>query len=367
MARKKIRYAVIGLGHFAQNAVLPAFANAKNSKLVALVSDDAKKLRKLGKEYDVEHRLDYDQMEPFFRSGEVDAVYIVTPNSLHAIHAIAAARAGLHVLCEKPMAVDIQQCEEMIAACQEAKVKLMIAYRLHFERANLDAVKMLKKKKIGEPRLFLSGFSFQVTEGNIRTRPDLGGGPLFDIGVYCINAARYLFRDEPIEVTAMVARNDKDSRFEGIEEGVVATLRFPGDRLATFGVSFNAADSAWYEVLGTKGRLRVEPAYEYAGELGWKVTVGDKTRVKTIEKRDQIGPEIEYFSDCIRKNREPEPSGVEGLADVRIVQAIFRAAETGRTVEIGGFEKRNRPEPRQERKKKPVEQRKTVDVQEPHQ
>jgi glucose-fructose oxidoreductase len=236
----------------------------------------------------------------------------------------------------------------MIRAARKSRVKLMIAYRLHFEEANLKAVEIVRSGKLGEARIFDSVFSMQVKKDNIRTQEELGGGTLYDIGIYCINAARYLLRDEPNEVFAYSADGKNDSRFKEIDEMTSAVLRFPKERLAAFTSSFGAADVASYRVVGTKGDLRVEPAYEYAMGLGLQVTIDGKTRARKFAKRDQFAPELLYFSDCILKNREPEPSGEEGLADVRIIRALYRSAATGRPVKLRPAAIKKRPTLKQE-------------------
>jgi predicted dehydrogenase len=341
--RHKIRYAIVGLGYISQIAVLPAFAHAaKNSELAALVSDDPEKLKKLGRKYGVERLNNYDEYDDLLASGEVDAVYLGLPNHLHHEYTLRAARAGIHVLCEKPMAVTVEECEDMIRACQTNDVKLMIAYRLHFEEANLKAIEIVNSGRIGEPRIFDSVFTNQVEEGNIRLRRETGGGTLYDIGIYCINAARYLFRSEPIEVFAKTANNGEE-RFKEIEEMTSVIMHFPGERLANFTCSFGAADVSAYQVVGTKGALRVDPAYEFSVDLKHALTIDGKTRERTFRKRDQFGPEFLYFSDCILKNKEPEPSGQEGINDVRIISALYRSIETGQPVRIDKLEKDERP------------------------
>jgi glucose-fructose oxidoreductase len=351
---------VVGLGHFAQVAILPAFAGARHSRLVALVSDDPQKRTVLKRRYDVEVAIDYDQYEDLLRGGAVDAVYLAVPNTLHAKYTLAAAKAGVHVLCEKPLATSSREAETMIRACDEHGVRLMVGYRLHFDPANLEAVRLARSGRLGDPRLFASTFSYQVKAPNIRVDREAGGGPVWDIGVYCINAARYLFGDEPIEATALIAGGEGDRRFAEVEEGLSAVLRFPGDRLAHFAVSFGSAAAGWYEVVGEKGSLCLDPAYEYVGERILYTTIGERERRRTFPKLDQIAPEIEYFSECIRGRRVPEPSGEEGLADVRIVEALFRSAETGRTVPLAPIEKRVRPTPRQARRKRPHGEPKTI-------
>lgn len=348
----KVGYAVVGIGHFAQDAILPAFKNAKkNSRLVALVSGDAKKHRVVGKRYKVPV-FGYEQLDECLAMPEVDAVYIALPNTMHAEYAVRAARAGAHVLCEKPLAMDEQQCMEMIRAAEDSDVKLMTAYRLHFESANLAAMEAVRKGKIGEPRLFSSSFSFQIQGPNIRIDRETGGGVAWDIGVYCINAARYLFRAEPEEVFAFISKG-KDERFAETEEAVSAVLRFPEGRLASFNVSFGAATTGTYQLVGTQGSVRLDNAYDYKGKMTFELqTKGTKKR--TLPSRDQIGPEISYFSDCILKNQEVEPSGWEGLADVRIIRALYTSAETGRPVRLEPFEKRQRPTAEQEQRRPPT-------------
>ncbi|MEJ7618683.1 MAG: Gfo/Idh/MocA family oxidoreductase [Pyrinomonadaceae bacterium] len=277
--RRKIRYAVIGLGHIAQVAVLPAFAHAKkNSELVALVSSDQEKLKKLGRKYAVKRLVPYEGYDELLRSGDIDAVYIALPNQLHREYTISAARAGVHVLCEKPMAVTDKECEQMIRAADEGRIKLMIAYRLHFEAANMKAVEMARTGKLGDVRIFNSTFTMQVKPDNIRLKTETGGGTLYDIGIYCINAARYIFRSEPTEVLAMSATGDDDKRFTEVEEMVSASLRFPGDRIAAFTCSFGASSVSTYQIVGTKGTLRADPAYDYAGELKLNITSTAKNR-----------------------------------------------------------------------------------------
>jgi glucose-fructose oxidoreductase len=348
MARRKggpVEYAVVGLGHIAQVAVLPAFAHARrNSRLAALVSDDQTKLKSLSRQYRVGGTFSYDDYDACL--GRVDAVYIALPNSMHAEFAIRAANAGVHVLCEKPMAVTADECEQMIEACRENRVKLMIAYRLHFEEINLKAVDLVRQGRIGEPKFFNSSFSMTVRPNDIRTKKELGGGTLYDIGVYCINAARYLFRAEPKEVMAISVNSGKKT-FDEIDESTGALLRFDGERVAAFVTSFNSSDVASYRVVGTKGQLHVDPAYEYAEGLAYELTVNGKTARKRIGKRDQFAPELLYFSDCILKNRKPEPSGEEGMQDVRIVEALYESAETGKAVAIPPHEPAQRPTGRQ--------------------
>lgn len=348
MSRKKIRYAVVGLGHIAQIAMLPAFKNArKNSELVALVSSDPLKLKKLGRKYGVPLTCSYDEYPALLASGQIDAVYIATPNSTHRHFAEIAMKAGVHVLCEKPLSPYSEDCLAMIETSRKHKVKLMTAYRLHFEAANLEAIKIARSHRLGDLKIFSSVFSMQVRDtNNIRLKKRMGGGTLYDIGIYCINAARYLFRAEPIEVFATSLRGE-DPRFAEVDEITGAVLKFPDDRLATFAISFGATDSADYDLLGTEGRLRLENAYEYAAPMKLSVTKNGKTSKRTFPKRDQFSAELLYFSDCLIHDRRPEPSGEEGLLDVQIVEALQQSAKSGRSVRFHPFSKQSRPSPKQ--------------------
>jgi len=331
---KRIRYAVVGLGHIAQVAVLPAFAHAeRNCELTALVSDDARKRNELGRKYRVD-TFTYDDYEQCLK--HVDAVYIALPNSMHAEYTIRAAKAGVHVLCEKPMAVTSNECQKMVKACHERGVKLMVAYRLHFEEINLEVMDLIRKGRIGRPKYFNSSFSMTVRPGNIRTKAGMGGGTLYDIGIYCINAARYLFGAEPIEVQAMSV-NSGVARLAEIDESTGAVMRFENDRVAVFVTSFNAADVATYIVVGDKGQVRVESAYEYAQGAKYELNIDGKKTKKAAGKRDQFAPELLYFSDCVLRDRVPEPSGEEGMQDVRIIEALYESARSGKSVKIPRF------------------------------
>jgi predicted dehydrogenase len=355
-SQRKIRYAVVGLGWFAQASALPAFAQAENSELVALVSDDPTKLAEISQKYgSVQRTFSYAEYDDCLNSGLIDAVYIALPNHLHCEYTIRAANAKVHVLCEKPMAVTEEECQQMIEVCDRNGVKLMIAYRLHLEEANLQAVETLKSGQIGEPRIFNSVFTQQVEEDNIRVKKEVGGGTLDDIGIYCINAVRYLFQDEPIEVFATSASKD-EPRFREVAEMTSAILRFPDDRLASFILSFGTAKVSNYQVVGTKGDLRVEPAYAGSGEIRHYLKVDDETQERSFAGRDQLAAEFVYFSDCILQNKQPEPSGQEGLIDVRIIQALYESIKTRHTVPLQPIQRDRYPEINQSIERPPIQQ-----------
>ena len=345
-ATTAVRYAVVGQGYIAQAAVLPAFRHARaSSRLVALVSGDEVKRRELGRKYDVA-TYSYDEYDTCLKSGDVDAVYIALPNTMHREYTVRAARHGVHVLCEKPLAVTEAECRAMIEACRRNKVKLMTAYRLHFERATLKALSDVRGGAIGEPRLFVSSFTMDVKAPNIRLEQEMGGGTLYDIGVYCINAARHLFGAEPIEVSCVTTRRAR--RGGDVEESASSILRFPGDRLASFTTSFGTAKTSEYLVVGTKGSVRADPAFELSKGLALHFERDGRKRTIKYAKRDQFAPELIHFSECILAGRDPEPSGAEGLADVRVVRALYKSSQAGRPVRLDARREAAKPSPRRE-------------------
>jgi glucose-fructose oxidoreductase len=341
MKRKgKVRYAVVGLGYISQVAMLPAFAAArKNSELAALVSGEREKLDELGAKYGVDARWSYDRYDELLASRKIDAVYIGLPNTMHKDFAIRAAERGVHVLCDKPFATSVADVEAVMEAARRGGAKIMIAYRLHFEPANLAAIGAIRSGRVGAPRYMAAEFSMQVKEGNIRTKRELGGGPVFDLGIYCINAARQIFGVEPVSVHAEAARPD-DPRFRDVEEMTAVTMRFPGERLAQFVCSFGMSDVSQFQVWGTRGALRVEQAFEMVGEK--RLVIEEPGNPKPVKRRfgnrDQFAPLLLEFSDAIKKDRDPFPDGPEGIADLRVIEAIYRSIEnhSPARVENGG-------------------------------
>ena len=286
---------------------------------------------------------DYDAFEACLERDDVDAVYIAVPNHLHREYTERAAAKGVHVLCEKPMAVTEEECQAMIDACESAGVKLMIAYRLHLDPANLDAVRRVEEGAIGRTRVFSATFTQQVEEGDVRLMPpDEGGGPLYDIGIYCINAARYLFRAEPEAVWATRASRPQE-RFDEASEMMSCVLRFPDERLATFTCSFGAHSVDVFHLAGDDGEIRMDGGFSFSGERTLTQTGGDG-EARTFPEMDQFGPQLRYFTRCIREDREPEPNGDEGLVDVRIIRTLYEALESGRMERVE-LRRERRPTP----------------------
>lgn len=343
---RKIRYGVLGLGNIAQVAVLPAFAHvADTSTLVALFSSDEKKRKALSEKYDVGIVGTYDDLDAVLARGDIDALYVATPNSHHRAALESAARAKVHVLCEKPLAATVADSQSMVATAADAGIRLMTAYRLHFETANLRAIDRIRNGEIGQPRIFSSLFTQQVRDGDIRTQAELGGGALFDMGIYCVNAARYLFQAEPLEVSAFRITGT-DPRFAHTDEMTSAILRFPGERIAQFTASLGASAVSEFRVIGSEGDLRLDGAFGYHEASEEFLTVDGKTKRTTTPQHDQFGAQLEYFSKCIIEERTPEPSGEEGLIDVQVMEAIVQAAALGRKVALGELTRSERPDGR---------------------
>ena len=318
----KIRFAVIGAGWISQEAFLPAVSQTGNAEVTAIVSSDAGKAAKLAAFHGIPSVYDYSQFDVMAKSGAVDAVYIATPNSSHCEYAVRAARHGLHCLVEKPLATTAADSETMIDAARKAGVFLMTAYRLHNDPATIKAMELVRQGAIGEVRHFSSVFSFQLAAGNHRLQPGHWGGPLQDLGVYCLNAARHVFGTNPLRVSAMSSFGNGDPRFKDVEEGLTVALEFPGSRLAQFYVGFGTDAMDMYQILGTKGSITLWNGYRFEMARRLAVQRNDSTEKTNFERTDNFSGMIAYFADCIRENRNPLPDGEEGLADMQVLAAI---------------------------------------------
>ena len=330
-----VRYAVVGAGQIARTAILPAFPHAHNAELVALVSDDPAFRDDLRERYRIEHAVDGDGYEELVSSGLVDAVYITAPTHTRCELAVAAARSGVHVLCEQPMARSVAEAEQMLMAAEANDVRLMVAHRPDFERANLEALDELDAGVLGELRAFEATLSEPVGPSDPRLRPiERGGGALFELGIYCVHTAREVLHAEPIEVMAMRASSE-DPRFRACDQTSAAILRFPGDRLATFTVSFGTTRLSCYRLIGTDALLEMRPAFEHGRNLAYAIVHDDGARLeKTFEQRDAVAPELIHFSRCILEGHQPHPDGAQGLADLRICCALQQSADEGRPVSL---------------------------------
>ena len=330
---KQIGYAVAGLGDLTQHGVLPAFTRVpENSRLVAIVAIDRAQAQSLAQPFRAA-AYPLDEYRQCLQRDDVNAVYLALPNAMHCDYAVEAARLGVHVLCERPMAVTADECRRMLRTVQTNRVKLMVAYRLQFHPGHARTVELVREGAIGTPKTISTEFTTRIEAADDpRLQRRLGGGTMYELGVTCIHAARMLFGSEPAQVMAMTARTSR--RYAGdVDEGTVALVRFPDERLVHLHTSFGEAPTSVLRVFGEEGWIELEPAYLDAPATLTLCRRGEQERVG-FEPHDQFAAEIGYFSGCILQDRAPEPSGIEGLQDVRLVEAIYRSGRDGRPVTL---------------------------------
>jgi predicted dehydrogenase len=340
---RKVRYAVVGAGWIAQEDFMPGVAKTGNSVMTALVTGDARKGRELSEKYGIDHVCGYDGFDALLTSGKIDAIYLATPNTMHRDFTIRALTAGIHVLCEKPMAPTIEDCRAMIDAGRKSGAKLMIAYRLHFEEGTLTAIDALRNGKIGKVRIFSSLFTQQVEPSNHRTEGDKWAGPLPDMGPYPINGVRNLFGAEPVEAFGRTASAVGDPRFGDVPEMVSAWLRFPDERVAQFTVSYGSEAVSEYRVSGTEGDLLMTPGFSWEKPQTLVLTGKAEKKETTFEKVDHFAGETKYFSDCVLDDKDPEPDGEEGLCDICVIKAIEKSIASGKVEPVEQVSRSKRP------------------------
>lgn len=329
----KIRYAVVGAGWISQGAFMPGVGQTANSVLAAVVSGDAEKARLLGQRYGISG-CGYEDYLALLASGDIDAVYVATPNFRHREFAEPALQAGIHVLLEKPMAASRADAEAIKAAAEASDAKLMVAYRLHCEPGTHAILAAIRAGEIGTPRFFTSTFSQTVKASNHRAQHGYWAGPAPDMGTYPINAVRNFFEAEPTRVMAFASRTpDRDL---GCDDTVSVILGFPEGRSASFTVSYSAESVDRLHVVGSEGVIEASPVFGF-GEgtsIDFRLTKGGKTEERKAPVVDHFGGETAYFSDCILQDREPEPNGEEGVLDMIVLDAIDRAIASGQPQEL---------------------------------
>lgn len=335
---KKLGWAIVGLGNLAINQILPGFAKVEKSKIVALVSGHRDKADKLAARYAVrpQNIYNYENYEELKNNPEVDIIYIVLPNSMHAEYTIRGAQAGKHILSEKPMATSVKDGEDMIAACRRANKKLMIAYRCRYEPFNQNLIKLAQDKEIiGPIRAVVSDHGFNIGDPKQwRLNKALaGGGSLMDIGVYALNAARYCTGEEPTEINAMEFTDRSDIRFKEVEDMINFQLRFPSGALANCTSSYGYAGQNRIRVIGTKGWVELEPATGYTGAR-LRLRLGGQLTERDLQPKDHFAAEMDHFSECVMNDQEPLTSGEEGVRDLKYMRAIYEAAKTGKTIRL---------------------------------
>jgi predicted dehydrogenase len=330
---RKIGFALAGLGNLSTHQLAPALQKTKFCKLTGIVTGHPDKAERWKAQYNIPDKniYNYDTMTQMAGNPDIDVVYVVTPNSLHADHTIKAAKAGKHVLCEKPMEVSVEKCQQMIDVCKTAGRQLAIGYRLHFDPYHLECVRLAREKTFGDLKLINAGFGFRMGDPTQwRLKRDLaGGGCLMDVGIYSLQATRYLSGEEPAEVSAITTVTDP-VKFKEVEESIVWQTKFPSGVIANCTATYNAQGLNYYKVFAEGGWFELNPAYSYSGIRGTR-SDGQAVQFPGI---DQFAAEMDDFAQCILNNQPTKVPGEEGLRDVKIMMAIYEAAGSGKTVSL---------------------------------
>ena len=339
-SKKKVGFAIMGLGRFGNGQLLRSMPECKLAYAAALVSGHPDKAKQLAQKYGVKESsiYNYENFDKIADNPDVDVVYVVLPNSMHHEFTLRAAKAGKHVMCEKPMANTAKECEEMIAACKTANKKLAIGYRLQYEPTHRRAIEMVQKKEFGISRVIESVHAFNIGPNEWRTDKKLaGGGPVMDLGVYCINACRYLSKEEPTHVSAMTYQPENDPRFTTTEAQMVFNMKFKSGLLAYCSTSYAHHGANRFHVMAEQAEIVMNPAFGYGGlKLKVRARGGAEKEIDIpgIEKFNQFCAEMDHFAECVRDNKEPRTPGEGGLRDLKIIEALYKSAESGKTVEV---------------------------------
>jgi predicted dehydrogenase len=328
--QRKIGYCMVGLGRISLQHFMPGCRQSQSSRVTALVSGHRDKAEKYAAEYNIPAKniYNYDNYEQIAQNPDIDAVYIALPNSMHAEYTIRAAKAGKHVLCEKPMATSLKDSQAMIDACRAANKKLMIAYRCQYEHVNLRAIELIRTGKLGKIQAIESANGFYENVGEWRLNGKLaGGGPLMDVGVYSLNAARFLTGEEPVEFQAYSSVIDKDGRFNDVEENLSWTMRFTSGVVASCNTTYGANMPGFVRIHGSNGMMHLEPAFSYEDIRLQAHIKGEPAIDETDPAKDpaQFAREADHFAECIFENKEPKTNGEEGQRDMQYISRIYQA------------------------------------------
>jgi predicted dehydrogenase len=330
-ASPKLGFALCGLGNLSTNQIAPALAKTSNCRLAGIITGTPAKAVKWQAQYNIPQRnvYSYDTMHRIADNPDIDVVYVVTPNALHLDNALVAAKAGKHVFCEKPMEISAERCQQMIDAVKAANRVLGIGYRCRFEPHHLECVRLAREKEFGAVKVIDAHFGFNIEPGVWRLKRALsGGGPLMDVGIYALQATRYLSGEEPVWVSATTTRGD--ARFAEVEESVAWEARFPGGAISHCSSSYAAAGIGYFRVMAERGWFGLDPAFNYGGLRGTRSDGRDIDPPAT----DQFAVEMDDFARCIIEKTPTRVPGEEGLRDVKIMTAIYESARTGKPIEL---------------------------------
>lgn len=330
---RKVGFALCGLGSLSEHQIAPAFARTQHCRLAGLVTGSPQKAREWREKYRIPAHgvYTYDTMERMAENADIDAVYIVTPNAEHAEQTRSSARAGKHVFCEKPMAVSVEECREMIGACKAAGRLLGVAYRCQYDPNHLECIRIARSGELGAIRTIDAGFGIDVGRADQwRLKRKLsGGGALVDVGIYALQATRYLTGEEPIEVAALESKTDP-VKFAQVDEQMSWIVRFPRGAVASCTASYSMAGLNAFRVHTDRSWFGLDPAFAYGGNHGQR----SDGRPIALPEPDLFAAELDDFARCILEGRPSKVSGEEGLKDVRVMTAIYESARTGRAVRL---------------------------------
>ncbi len=338
---KRLGIAVVGLGRLALTEILPGFAQSRHVRVTALVSGERDKALVVAAQYAVPEKniYDYSNFDALKNNRDVDIVYIVLPNAMHAEYVVRAAQAGKHVLCEKPMATSVADAQRMVDSCKQADRKLMIAYRCQYLPEYRALIDMARGNSLGALRLIeASNGQNNANGGQWRLiRAMSGGGSLPDVGVYCLNAARFITGEEPVEVTARTIQPKDDPRFREVEDLCSFTLRFPSGVLATCSSGYSYHENRFLRVMGTEAWAGLDPAFGYDNltmQIGRRAGDAAGLEQRRWSPKNQFALEMDAFAEAIAHDRVPLTPGEEGLQDMKVIEAIYQAAASGSMVRM---------------------------------
>ncbi|MEO8616517.1 MAG: Gfo/Idh/MocA family oxidoreductase [Luteolibacter sp.] len=327
---KKLGWALVGLGSLSTRQIAPALLKSNHSQLAAVVTGTPEKGVKWREKYGLaeDKVYSYETFDKIIDDPSIDVVYIVLPNSMHHEFTIRAAKAGKHVFCEKPMANSAKECREMIAACEAAKRQLGIGYRCQFEPHHREAMRFAREQVFGPLQHVDAGFGFAIDDPTQwRLRKKLaGGGALMDVGIYALQACRYLAGDEPVEVAALETKTDP-VKFAEVDETINWMMKFPSGMTANCLTTYHFSGREDFTAYGTKGRFGMKPCFGYSNHTGW---TSDPKITLAFPQTDHFVNEMDAFSLAIIEGKPFEPSGKEGLRDLLVIEAIYRSIASGK-------------------------------------
>jgi predicted dehydrogenase len=329
--QRKLGVALVGLGSLSEKQIGPALLKTRNCRLAGIVTGTPSKAAEWQKKYGLPAGsvYNYQTMGQMAKNKDIDIVYVVTPNALHLPHAQAAAEAGKHVFCEKPLEINTERAQQIVDACKNAGVQLGVGYRLQFEANNLECVRLAREKVLGDLRIIDANFGFAIGDpSQWRLKRDLaGGGALLDVGIYCLQTARMLTGEDPIWISAAETKTDA-VKFKEVDETISWTMKFPGGVISNCVSTYGANGFQGFRAGTTRGWFGLDPAYYYNGNRGRR---SDGPEIN-IPVADQFAIELDDFADCIIHKRQTRVSGEMGVSDVKYLMAIYESIKKGRPV-----------------------------------